>query len=57
MLSSDILQPSGSHSPSTKYNLTCPRVERLQQLDDPRDAVSRQRLEVDDDLQVIRQQN
>ena len=57
MLSSDILQPSGSHSPSTKYNLTRPRVERLEQLDHTRHAVRRERLQVDDDLEVVREQD
>ena len=57
MFSSYIPQARTTHRASTQDNLTRPRVERLEQLDHTRHAVRRERLQVDDDLEVVREQD
>ena len=56
MLSSNVLQASRAHRTSAQHHLTCPGIERLQQLDDPTHRVRRQHWQIHDDLQVVHKQ-
>ena len=56
MLRSYILQPGTPHRPSTQYDLTSPRIERFQKLDNPTHRVCRQHAEVHNDFQVVEEQ-
>lgn len=51
----DVLEPRRAHGAGPKNNLARPRVERLEELDDATHRLSREHIEVDDDLQVVRQ--
>lgn len=59
MFGSDVFQAGRPHSSSTKYNLTCPRVESLQEFNNATHRLSDQHreVEVDDHEQVIREED
>ena len=51
----NVLEARGAHSACPEHDLARPRVERLEELDDAAHRVRSERLQVDDDLQIVRQ--